>query len=223
MNANTIVFSYEIREDTLWTIVSSLKTDSRIIGVILVGSGAKGFVDRYSDLDFCIVTDESSSLREVFEDWGDKLHQVLLVCLHQKVDKSSMNLLHIYVLDSFLEIDMGFLPLSSLKATKPLWKVLYDTSGEIEARMQASWQLQKSNPSISQARSEALNAAWYPVLHAAIAIQRGQYWRALYEVGQVRDLVIDLKAMRGDLVSKRWRDVDIMESQFREKLNRTHS
>ena len=59
------------------------------------------------------------------------------------------------------------------------------------------------------------------MLHAAIALKRGQHWRALFEINQLTELTIELRALREGLVSKRWRDVDLMERGFRERLTKT--
>ena len=130
-------FSVEDRNQVLNRIIAAMTEDLRICGIVLVGSGAAGFIDEYSDLDFCIVINDSYSLREVFDEWGEKLGSLLPVRLHERVDKSTTNLLHIVLLENYLEIDLGFLHFSHVRATKPLWKVVYDSSGEIEDRMQS--------------------------------------------------------------------------------------
>lgn len=63
------IFSLESRSDILKTICDKLNEDSRITGVILVGSGAYNFKDKYSDIDLAIVSKESENLAEVFNDW----------------------------------------------------------------------------------------------------------------------------------------------------------
>lgn len=58
---NNPLFSGKYRENALEKIIEMLKNDMRIMAVIVVGSGAKGFSDVFSDIDLCIVIEDDNN------------------------------------------------------------------------------------------------------------------------------------------------------------------
>jgi len=215
-------FSVVQRSLVLDRLVNAFKDDPKIGGLILVGSGAVGFTDQYSDLDLCVVVSDDCSLRETYEFWGCRIGELFPVLLHQKVDKSAHNMLHVVVLENLLELDLGFLKRSHLSAAKPRWKVIYDRDDGLDEQMKTSWEgKQQMGPCTSRVYADTVEQTWYPALHALIAIRRGQPWRASYEVSLLRDLLIDGYCTRREMTGKRWRDLDCAEDPFKEKLKHT--
>ena len=49
------MYTAESRQQVLDGVVSALKKDKRVTGVLLVGSGVYGFKDEYSDIDMTVV------------------------------------------------------------------------------------------------------------------------------------------------------------------------
>lgn len=62
------LFSPKDREHVLITVLDKLKSDERLAGVIVVGSGAIGFEDVFSDIDLCVVVEKGENLMAVFAD-----------------------------------------------------------------------------------------------------------------------------------------------------------
>ena len=61
------VFSVEDRENAFRFILSAAGNCSRIIALVQVGSGAEGYRDDRSDLDFVIALDSDESMPEVMD------------------------------------------------------------------------------------------------------------------------------------------------------------
>jgi len=220
MNAER--FSIVGRSVVLDRLINAFKDDRQICGIILVGSGAVGFADQYSDLDFCVVVSDDCSLRDTYDLWGRRIEELFPVLLHQKVDKSAHNLLHVVVLESLLELDLGFLKRSHLAAAKPRWKVVYDRDGELDEHMKTSWEeRQHKSTCVMDVYADTVEKTWYPALHALIAIRRDQPWRASFEFSLLRELVIQGYCTRQELTGKRWRDLDSAENLFKEALLQT--
>jgi len=66
INEGNALFTPLEREKILHQLVANLETDPRIVGVVLVGSGAIGFTDRFSDIDMVAVVNPKSSIQIVF-------------------------------------------------------------------------------------------------------------------------------------------------------------
>ncbi len=99
------IFSIEDRKSTLDYILSTAKDCPKIVSLVQVGSGAEGFHDEKSDLDFVIAYDNNESMTEVMDYMHNKISEKYnLIFFTQSEEKH----LQVYVLDNFLEIDIGF-------------------------------------------------------------------------------------------------------------------
>ena len=59
---------------------------------------------------------------------------------------------------------------------------------------------------------------WYYIVHAHVAIQRGKYWRAYFEIETIRNRTIELRGLRENLETERFRDVDRLPISFLNEL-----
>lgn len=218
-------YSPTTREATLNRLLTALQSDQRIAGLLIVGSGAEGFEDVYSDIDLCAVTTFADDVRPAFQEWGVKIREMLPV-FHSVESVQGANIyLWILLLENFLGIDLCFLCLDDLHARRNRWKTVFDRSGRIEDIMQSSWK-NRSKPNLEEIyRSEdllnRLSSIWHYISYAAVAIQRDQPWRAVYEIEQIRNQTIELRGLREELETKRFRHVDQMSENFLAGLEET--
>ncbi len=172
------------RKRVVEIVTQALIEDERISGALLVGSGAKGFRDRYSDVDLTILVDDEARLEEIYTDWWIRLHALLPVIDAFKEPSS-----HLYglLLDRYMEIDIGFQGESALFERKPNWKILFDKRGVIPDLMKPR---EKSIIDQVTAHEKRLQDSWYYIIHTISAIQRGQNLRASFFIGFLRDEAI---------------------------------
>lgn len=206
-------YSPATREAILDRLLTALQSDKRITGVVVVGSGAEGFEDIYSDIDVCAVTAFADDVKPAFQEWGVKIQEMLPMFNSIEVPRSPNVYLWVFLLENFLEIDLCFLCLDDLRATRKRWKTVLDRSGEIEGILQSSW-VNRPKPDLEEAYRSRLNTILHYISHAAVAIHRNQPWRALYEIEQIRNQTIELHGLRVDLETKRFRHVDQMSEDF---------
>ena len=126
------VFSVQDRQTVFDYILSVAAECGRIVSLVQVGSGANGYHDERSDLDFVIALDSDESMPEVMEYMHRKisLKYELAFC---KQDESRH--LQIFILSDLLEIDIGYGGYEHAAAWKPAFKVLFDHSGTVEEKM----------------------------------------------------------------------------------------
>ena len=213
-------YSPATREAILNRLLTALQSDKRIIGLLIVGSGAEGFEDAHSDIDLCAVTTSVDDVRTAFQEWGVKIHELLPVFHSHEVPRVPNIYLWTFLLENFLEVDLSFLCLDDLKATRNRWKTVFDRSGRIENIMQSSWK-SRLKPNLEEVYRYRLDSIWHPIKYAAIAIQRKQPWRAIYELEQIRNQTIELRGLRKELETKRFRQVDQMSKDFLVGLEQT--
>lgn len=188
-------FTPESRQDTLRILEEAFRSDSRIVGLVLVGSGAHGFADQYSDLDLVVAVSEDEDSLAVFGEWDDRIRGALPVLSRFSSIRAARVGLYGFVLRDCLEVDISFQPVSLLTARSPNWQVIFDTTGTLEDRLAASWDEQDTRDVASE-YLRVLESIWHYVMHAATAVERDHLWRALHYVVQVRERAVELEGLR---------------------------
>lgn len=217
------LFTPKYRQRVLERLIAHFQSDARIAGVLIVGSAAVGFDDGYSDIDLCVVVANEAERSAVFKDWGKRLHNLFFVLHHLDVVKGEKGLLHVFLLEGFLEVDLGFESLETLTARRTRWRVAYDHSGTLEELLRTSWEKSQKNRNhlIRNQYKNRLDAVWHYIMHAVVAVQRNLPWKAIAEIEELRRQVIELRGLRENLETKRYRYVDRLSPEFLKTLHQT--
>jgi predicted nucleotidyltransferase len=202
------------RQDVLEILLVILRDDPRTDGILLVGSGSEGFDDEYSDIDMHVVIHPAEHVRSAFLEFEATVRGALAVSRSVESVRGANVFLWAMLLENYLEIDVCFLALADLTARKGRWKVMYDqTDGKIEDIQRKTWaEKERSDP--TPVDRDTVGAMWHHIIHATIAVQRGQHWRALWEIEEIRDHTIELRGLAEGLETKRYRHVDQMSQDF---------
>ena len=206
-------YSPATREATLNRLLTALQSDERLAGLLIVGSGAEGFEDDHSDIDLCAITNSVDDVRSVSQEWGIKIREMLPVFHCFEAPRAPNVYLWVCFLENFLEVDLCFLCLDDLRATRNRWKTVFDRSGRIESIMHSTWE-NRPKPNLEEVYRYRIGSIWHYVKHATVAVQRKQPWRAIYELEQIRNQTIELRGLRDELETKRFRHVDQMSEDF---------
>jgi hypothetical protein len=186
-----------VREELLARLIDALQADSRLVGAVLVGSGAVGFRDAESDLDVIAAVGSEQNPLAVFEDWGPRVDQTLPVAYRGRPGPFQLaNRLHGVLLDaagSLLELDLSFAPLDELRALRPQWKVLFDRTngGAVRARMAAP--LPDTPP--MAASLHVFDAAVYRLRECRKALVRGRLWYAALTLHELQDFTLRIACL----------------------------
>ena len=217
------VFSVQDRQAVFEFIRSIAAECDRIVALVQVGSGANGFHDEHSDLDFVVALDSGKSMPEVMEYMHREISaKYELAFFTQDESRHLQN----YILSDLLEIDIGYGGYEHAAAWKPAFKVLFDHSGTVEEKMVQSreWMddsiySDKQKKDIEKAR----NVVWFFLMHTAVAIHRGNCFRAVGEMEAARALYIDLIGDRYRLESSRNREIDRLPEAERAAVRSTYA
>ncbi|MBO7423723.1 MAG: hypothetical protein J6T99_10140 [Oscillospiraceae bacterium] len=202
------IFSVQDRENAFNFVLSAARECKRIVALVQVGSGAQGYHDEWSDLDFVIALDSGDAMAEV------------MAYMHQKIsgeyrlpffNQDESRHLQCFLLSNLLEIDIGYGTYEHAAALKPAFRVLYDHSGVVEEKMVSSraWMDDRIYGEKQRKDMDATcRSVWIRLMHAAVAIHRGQYFRAVGELETVRRQYIDLLGDRYRLESSLNREID---------------
>ncbi len=215
------IFNVEDRQSTLDYILSASRDCPKIVSLVQVGSGAEGFHDEKSDLDFVIAYDSNESMAEVMDYMHRKISEKYSVLFFSQYAERH---LQVYVLDNLLEIDIGYGYYEHATALKPAFKVLFDNSGIVEDKMVQSRTTIDEQIYGSKQQKDleyAYNFAWAHLMHAAVAIKRNNYFRTVGELEFVRKIYIDLLGDRYRLESTVNREIDKLPDYEKEAIKST--
>ncbi len=215
------IFSVQNRQDAFEFVLSSAKECDRIIALVQVGSGATGYRDSRSDLDFVVALDSDESMPEVMEFMHRKIAEKYDVLFFKQDEPRH---LQCYVLSDLLEIDVGYGGYENAAAWKPAFKVLYDRSGVVEEKMIKSREWMDDRIYGDKQKKDiavACEAVWIRLMHAAVAIHRGNLFRAIGELEYVRKVYIDLLGDRCRLESGLNREIDMLPEEEKEAIRST--
>ena len=215
------IFSVQDRQEAFEYVLSVAKECGRIVALVQVGSGAAGYCDDRSDLDFVIALDSDGSMAEVMEYMRGKITARYSLAIYTQ-DESRH--LQNFVLSNLLEIDLGYGGYEHAAAWKPAFKVLYDLSGTVEEKMIRSreWMDDRIFGEKRKKDTElACGSVWVRLMHAAVAIRRGNVFRASGEMEYVRKLYIDLLGDRYRLESSLNREIDRLPEEEKAAVRST--
>jgi predicted nucleotidyltransferase len=183
------LFTPEEREETVERVSRVLSDDSRVEGVVVVGSLA-GQADRWSDIDLEVVVADDEELAAVTADWVGRLYELLPVVHHFETAFGG-TLVRGFLLKNLLELDLAFEREERFFIWGPA-RVVFDRSGRVAGAANAPAQ---GDP---QPADRALEAgfAWHDVLHACTAVRRGRPWQGLWYLERIRNRTLKLAQER---------------------------
>lgn len=203
-----MIFSIQDRQNALEFIQVATKQCDKIAALVQVGSGSVGFTDEYSDLDFVIALDTAESMLSVMDYMHQKITESYEVVYFSQEETRH---LQCYVLSNLLEIDIGFGSYQNAAAWKPAFKVLWDSTGVVEDKMIKSREWMDNVIFGDKQKKDiaaACDSVWARLMHASVAIRRGNFFRAIGELEAVRKAYIDLLGNRYRLESGLNREID---------------
>lgn len=215
------IFSEQDRQKAFEYILSAAQSCDKIISLVQVGSGAIGYHDARSDLDFVVAMDSNDSMLSVMDYIHRKIAEKYEIFYFKQVEASH---LQVYLLSDLLEIDIGYGGYENAAARKPAFKVLYDKSGIVEEKMIQSRKWMDDALFTDKQKNDlalACDTVWTHLMHAAVAIRRGNCFRAVGELEYVRKIYIDLLGDRYRLESAMNREIDRLPEQEKASIRST--
>jgi predicted nucleotidyltransferase len=192
----TALFTAEERAAATQALVEALRTDARVDELDLFGSVGDGSADRHSDVDLGVIVVDDVPVREVADEWAQQVHDLLPV-FHMFRESLGGVELRGFLLENFLEIDLAFSHAAD-------WEDAPDTQ-----------------PDVGERYRRKTDFIWHDVLHAAVAIDRGRLWRALFYVERLRNGAIELACLRLGLDGHHHKQADELPAGLLDRLEPT--
>jgi len=217
------LFTVDERELIKTQIIQVAEKNANILSAVLVGSGAIGFTDDISDLDFYLITDSEENIFEAMKYMKEHIEKYNNPILAKQIDERK---LQVYLLQNYLEVDIGYSSINEANSDKENFKVIFDKTGKVNQLMNETLQKYKEkiiNTDIRDKFMENAGSIWHFLFHAANAIKRKQYWRCIADMELARNIIIEIKGYRYSLETKRGRDVDKFPQTELENMQKTYA
>ena len=177
------------------------ESDPRVVAGAVVGSLAQRPGDRWSDLDLTFAVEDGVPIREVLDQWSDRLtgefDAVRLFDL-----PSGGAIYRVFLLPGCLQFDLSFSPAAQFGATGPNFRLLFGNA--IEKAFigpPSAWEL--------------FGYAVHHAVRARVCVERNRYWQAEYWISGVRDNALSLACLRLGLPAHYGRGFDDLPAEVR--------
>lgn len=188
------MFSIDERDRLRADLIAAARTDPRIKGAAVTGSGALNAADEWSDIDLAFGIAAEIDLRQVLADWTEMVYRE-----HQAVDHLELTfgstVFLVFLLSSTLQLDISFAPETEFGAVAPTFRLLFGTA------------VQRTPLAEPEAR-RLIGMGWLHALHARSSIARGRPWQAEYMISGLRDHVLALACVRHGVPATEGRGMD---------------
>ncbi|GAB3757526.1 nucleotidyltransferase domain-containing protein [Microlunatus parietis] len=175
-------------------LIERARADPDVIAAAVLGSGALGAEDRWSDLDLALRLRPEADHDQVSERWT-----AAMITEHRAVDRLDVHaagaLYRVFLLASSLQVDLSFWPAGAFRPHGPTFRLIFGEAlpGEAPAPPEPE---------------RLIGLGWLYALHVRSAIGRGRTWQAVIMLDQLRDQVIQLACRRSALPADQGRGAD---------------
>jgi hypothetical protein len=197
------MFAVESRTALCETLIAAARRDPHVTAAALVGSGATGRMDAWSDIDLAFRLAPGVAPLSAAESWTATMYEHGAV--HHLDVWAAGALYRVFLLASSLQVDLSFWRDGDFRATEPGFALLFGAAGE-----------PTTNPAPKPDQLAGLG--WLYALHARSAIARGRHWQAVLMLDGVRDQIIALACVRHGLNPHQGRGVDQLPADVRAAL-----
>jgi hypothetical protein len=194
------MFTAEERDELRATLIAAARADARISGAALLGSGAKGATDRWSDVDLAFGLASTTDFDRVVADWTDRIYQEHGAVHHVDVVYGRA-LYRVFLLINTLQVDLSFWPEAEFGATGPTFRLLFGNANERPSRP-------------TPAATALIGMGWLYALHVRSSIARGRPWQAEYMASAMRDQVLALMCLRHGVSAVEGRGIDSLPQEI---------
>lgn len=201
------MFTQEWREKTRHELLEAGKSDPRISGGAVTGSGSVDRLDSWSDIDLAFGVRSGAELPAVLDSFTKKMYEEYAALHHLDV-KSGPWIYRVFLLANTLQVDLAFVPLEQFGARSDTFKLVFGNTGKIShdpatpLEVYAGW-------------------VWLYALHVRSSLKRGRLWQAEFFVSGMRDYLISIACRRHGVLEYQGRGVDKLPSEELRKFEPT--
>lgn len=215
------MFTIEERKIALQNLFQYFSRIEEVKAIALVGSIAREEFDRYSDIDLSIIIDDEA-VEKIWINAEGFLKKVFNCFKIFKQVYGEKDLLVGVFLNNCLEIDIGFtsqakFEAKSISKENLKYKFLYKRKDFFIEENEFH-----PNHNIGTLLNARVNDMWYDFKNAIIALKRGNLFRAVKSIEQIRDQILEFHTKLNGLELKHFKGVDKLSDYIKDKIKEAH-
>jgi hypothetical protein len=196
------MFSIQYRNNIFEYVIILAHSDPRVVAGAVVGSLALSEGDRWSDIDLTFGVADDVPIREVLEDWTNKLIEEFQA-VHLFDLSSGPSIYRVFLMPGCLQFDLSFTPALQFGAAGPKFRLLFGNGVEKPF---------PQPPSLH----ELFGYTVHHILRARFCIKRGRYWQAEHWISSARDYTLRVACQRRGLPIYNGKGFDDLPAEFRD-------
>ena len=210
------------RKNILNILIDNFKNREEVLSIMLVGSATRGFRDRFSDLDLSIVVTNLDDIDDIFNKTISEISKIDKIVSNENMKE---RYLQVFLLNNYLEIDIGYYTLDTIYARRKNYKVIYDKTNKVDNIMKESLSKIDENKGttdkvdMKKVIESVDSILWYSVFHTITSFIRNDKYRSYYELNDVRNITIDLIGKRFNVESKKHREINNLPLEYKNKID----
>lgn len=210
----------EERADILQQLTETLKAEPALLGVVLVGSGARGFIDTFSDIDLVAIVSEDAPFPLIYDTVKARVARAVPIAYAFEKHTPPDAISYSAMLNNFLQVDIDVAKPRGLNIRDKAWQILHDPQDRVGDLISESF---SETLMVAPRRlyMQAVERIWQPVLACVAAINRDQTWRALHMLEQIRNQAIQLAGINHRLDTQGFSQVDQLPEMLLVNLRHT--
>lgn len=208
------MFTVSYRDEVRERIITKARTDSRIVSAAVVGSYAKGTVDKWSDIDLTFGIDEAFTITSLLDSWTEYVAQEFSGVVLLDVQRGK-TIYRVFVLPGCLQLDLSFSPAKEFGAVEQHFLLLYGKQYEMPQTK-------------TQQSDEIFGWMIHHIIRARFCVERNKLWQAEFWISEARNYALKLACMSRGLNTDYGRGfddlpdeiLDLFKNSFITQLNR---
>ena len=175
------MFTVSYRDEVRERIIAKAKTDSRIVSAAVVGSYAKGTVDKWSDIDLTFGIDEAFTITSLLDSWTEYIAKEFSGVFLLDVQRGKTTY-RVFVLPGCLQLDLSFSPAKEFGAVGQHFILLYGKQYEMPQTK-------------TQGSDEIFGWIIHHIIRARFCVERSKLWQAEFWISEARNYALKLACM----------------------------
>lgn len=213
------VFTPQRREEVYQNLLEQLINDARITGIITFGAENNTFTDDYDGIELLVIIEKPSIIDIVFTLWVKRLRDMFN-------DQSSFdpildNDLHTawILLDDYLKIGLQFRAVNRFHLVGTDWCVSFDREGYIAKYLETRTMTREQY--IQTLYENHMKGVWKPIVSCVTAIRRGNLWRAVSELENLRTHLVEIAGLNHLQFTHGYQNMNNLPEMFLIQLRHT--
>lgn len=215
----TGIFTPPQRQNIYNHILSLLKDDDRVTGVLAIGKKDSAFRDDNDSIDLLVIIEKPSIIDIVFTLWVKRFEDLFAdSTLFNFILNEDDHKFHL-LLESYLQITLQFRAINRFHLVGDDWCIAYDPAQNIKHYVENRRLSREQH--IQKTYEQHIRLIWYPIIGCVRELQRDNLWKANAQLETLRQHLIEIAGLRHLQFTQNYENMNLLPEMFLVQLRHT--